>query len=107
MARARVLRLRYLALGIDGVLGEQAGPVEAVRVLYEQLMDAWNKGDGDAYAAVFAEDGDLIGFDGTHCKGRQEVAPFHQRLFETHLKGTRLVGQARSRESGSSVPTSP
>ena len=65
----------------------------AVRALYQALMDAWNEGSGEAYAAVFAEDGDLIGFDGTHFKGRQEIAPFHQRLFETYLKGTRLVGQ--------------
>lgn len=65
----------------------------AVRGLYEQLMDGWNQGSGAAYAAVFAGDGDLIGFDGTHLKGRQKIAPFHQRLFETYLKGTRLVGQ--------------
>jgi uncharacterized protein (TIGR02246 family) len=68
----------------------------AIRALYQQMMDAWNKGSDEAYAAPFAEDGDLIGFDGTHFKGRQEIAPFHQRLFETHLKGTRLVGQVTS-----------
>ena len=68
----------------------------AVRALYQQLMDAWNTSSGEAYAAPFAEDGDLIGFDGTHFKGRQEIAPFHQRLFDTHLKGTRLVGQVTS-----------
>jgi uncharacterized protein (TIGR02246 family) len=51
-----------------------------VRALYQQMMDAWNTGSGEAYAAPFAEDGDLIGFDGTHFKGRREIAPFHQRL---------------------------
>ena len=69
----------------------------AVRALYKQLMDAWNKGSGEAYAAQFAEDGDLIGFDGAHFKGRQEIAPFHQRLFETYLKGTRLVRPSHER----------
>jgi uncharacterized protein (TIGR02246 family) len=68
----------------------------AVRALYQQLMDAWNMGSGEAYAAPFAEDGDLIGFDGTHFRGRHEIAPFHQRLFDTQLKGTRLVGQVTS-----------
>jgi uncharacterized protein (TIGR02246 family) len=68
----------------------------AVRALYQQLMEAWNTGSGEAYAAPFADDGDLIGFDGTHFKGRHEIAPFHQRLFDTHLKGTRLVGQITS-----------
>ena len=42
----------------------------AVRALYQQLMDGWNQGSGDAFASVFTEDGDLIGFDGTHLKGR-------------------------------------
>lgn len=68
----------------------------AVRGLYQQLMDGWNKGSSEAFAAVFAEDGDLIGFDGTHLKGRQGIARFHQPLFETHLKGTRLVGKVTS-----------
>jgi uncharacterized protein (TIGR02246 family) len=68
----------------------------AVRALYQQLMDSWNTGSGEAYAAPFAGDSDLIGFDGTHFKGRQEIAPFHQRPFDTHLKGTRLVGQVTS-----------
>jgi uncharacterized protein (TIGR02246 family) len=67
----------------------------AVRALYQQLMDGWNQGSGDAFAAVFTEDGDLIGFDGTHFKGRQEIAPFHQRLFDKWLKGSRLVGQVK------------
>src|SRR5262249_51647906 len=57
-----------------------------------QAMDAWNKGSVEAFAAVFTEDGDLVAFDGTHFKGRKEIAPFHQRLFDTYLKGTRLVG---------------
>ena len=67
----------------------------AVRALYQQLMDGWNQGSGEAFAAVFTEDGDLIGFDGTHFKGRQEIAPFHQRLFDKWLKGSRLVGQVK------------
>jgi uncharacterized protein (TIGR02246 family) len=64
----------------------------AVRDLYQRLMDGWNQGSGTAFAAVFTEDGDLVAFDGTHFKGRQEIAPFHQHLFDTWMKGTRLVG---------------
>ena len=67
----------------------------AVRALYQQLMDGWNQGSGDAFAAVFMEDGDLVGFDGTHFKGRQEIAPFHQQLFDKWLKGSRLVGEVK------------
>src|ERR671913_1347696 len=67
----------------------------AVRALYQQLMDGWNQGSGDAFAAVFTEDGDLVAFDGTHFKGREEIAPFHQQLFDKWMKGSRLVGQVK------------
>lgn len=65
----------------------------AVRDVYQQVMQAWNRGSGADLAEMFVEDGDLIGFDGTHLKGRQEIASFHQRLFDKWLKGSRLVGQ--------------
>jgi uncharacterized protein (TIGR02246 family) len=68
----------------------------AIRALYQQAMDGWNRGSGEAFAAPFAEDGDLVGFDGTHLKGRQEISSFHQQLFDTYVKGTRLVGKIRS-----------
>lgn len=67
-----------------------------VRGLYERLMDGWNQGNGESFAASFAEDGDLIGFDGTHLKGRREIASFHQPLFDKWLKGTRLVGKVKT-----------
>ena len=68
---------------------------EAVRDLYMELMDGWNRGSGEAFAAVFAEDGDLVAFDGTHFEGRAQIAPFHQELFDKWLKGTRLVGRVK------------
>jgi uncharacterized protein (TIGR02246 family) len=78
--------------------GEEAANTadeSAVRALYQQLMDGWNKGSGDAFAAAFTEDGDLVAFDGTHFEGREEIAPFHQQLFEKWLKGSRLVGEVK------------
>src|ERR687897_809299 len=68
----------------------------AIRALYQQLMDGWNAGSGEAFASSFEEDGDLVGFDGTHFKGRQEIALFHQHLFDVFLKGSRLVGKVRN-----------
>jgi uncharacterized protein (TIGR02246 family) len=67
-----------------------------VRSLYFQMIDGWNKGSGDAFAAPFAEDGDLVGFDGMHLRGRQEIASFHQQLFDILVKGSRLVGKIRN-----------
>jgi uncharacterized protein (TIGR02246 family) len=58
-------------------------------------MDAWNQGSGAAFASVFTEDGDLVGFDGTHLRGRGDIATFHQQLFDKWLKGSRLVGKVQ------------
>jgi uncharacterized protein (TIGR02246 family) len=68
----------------------------AVRALYTQLMDGWNKGSGEAFAAPFVEDGHLIAFDGTHFKSLDEIVSFQQLLFDKWLKGTRLVGEVES-----------
>jgi len=71
----------------------QSNDEAAVRALYDQCMDGWNKGSGESFAAPFAEDSDFVAFDGTHFKGRQEIISFHQPLFDKWLKGTRLVGK--------------
>ncbi len=44
----------------------------------------------------FEQDGDLVGLDGTHFKGRKEIGPFRQHLFDVFLKGSHLVGKVRS-----------
>ncbi|MGB3632497.1 MAG: SgcJ/EcaC family oxidoreductase [Rubrobacteraceae bacterium] len=64
----------------------------AVRDLLQQLMEDWGRGDGEAYGSRFTEDADYVAFDGTHTKGRQEIATSHQQLFDKFLKGTRLTG---------------
>jgi len=71
----------------------QSNDEAAIRALYEQLMDGWNKGSGEAFAAPFAEVCDLVAFDGTHFTSRREIATFQQMLFDKWLKGSRLVGE--------------
>jgi uncharacterized protein (TIGR02246 family) len=44
---------------------------------------------------VFTEDGDLVGFDGTYLRGRDDIAPFHEQPFDKWLKGSRLVGKVQ------------
>jgi uncharacterized protein (TIGR02246 family) len=73
----------------------RAADEAACRDLYRELMDGWNRGSGEAFAAAFTEDGDLVAFDGTHFEGREEIAPFHQQLFDKWLKGSRLVGKVK------------
>jgi uncharacterized protein (TIGR02246 family) len=68
----------------------------AIRALFWQIIDGWNQGSGEQFAAPYAEDADHVGFDGTHLKGRSQIASFHQQLFDTWVKGSRLVGKVRS-----------
>ena len=75
----------------------QSDDEAAVRALYTQAMEGWNTGSAEAFAAPFATDGHLVAFDGTHFKGRDEIVAFHQPLFDTWLKGTRLVASRRER----------
>lgn len=67
-----------------------------VLALYQQMIDGWNQGNAEAFTTPFAEDGDLIAFDGAHFKGRNEIVAFHQPLFDKWLKGTRLVAYTTS-----------
>ena len=70
----------------------QIGDEKAIRAIHQRMIDAWNTGDGAAFAAPFTEDADFVAFEGTHLKGRQEITSFHQRICDTVVKGSRLEG---------------
>lgn len=82
--------------GSEGEPGVGLSDEAAVRALYGQLMEGWNAGRAETFAAPFAEDGDLVAFDGGHFRGREEIISFHRPLFERWLRGTRLVGRVES-----------
>lgn len=65
----------------------------AIRELFQQLLDDWGRGDGYAYGSRFTEDADYVAFDGSHTRGRDQIAASHQQLFDRLMKGTRLVGR--------------
>ena len=56
-----------------------------VRELYRQLLDGWNKRSAAAFAVPIADDGDLIGFDGSQLIGRAEIVSTLQQIFADHL----------------------
>ena len=51
---------------------------------YRQLLDAWNKRDAEAFAALFSEDGSSVGFDGSPMNGQAEIASTLRAIFENH-----------------------
>ena len=67
-----------------------------IRALFEDLLGDWGRGDGEAYGSRFTEDADYVAFDGTHTRGRWEIAASHQQVFDRFLKGTRLTGRILS-----------
>ncbi|WP_406235443.1 SgcJ/EcaC family oxidoreductase [Nocardia sp. NBC_01009] len=56
-----------------------------------ELIDAWGRGDADAYGAVFTEDATYTSFLGTYYRGRGDIVTSHRALFAGVLKGTRLA----------------
>jgi uncharacterized protein (TIGR02246 family) len=56
-----------------------------VRRLYRELLDSWNKHSADTMATLFAEDGELIGFDGSQLSGRAEIASTLRQIFADHV----------------------
>ncbi|RBY82990.1 DUF4440 domain-containing protein [Geodermatophilus sp. TF02-6] len=73
-----------------------AHPYDAqIRALYTQFIDGWNRRSGAAVAAGFADDGDIIGPDGTHHRGRLSIAADLRQAFGNHPTPT-YVGIVRS-----------
>jgi uncharacterized protein (TIGR02246 family) len=58
--------------------------LEAAVSLYEQLLDAWNRRDAQAFAALFAPTGSAIGFDGSQMNGRNEIESELHTIFANH-----------------------
>ena len=55
-----------------------------VKGLYDQLIAAWNDHDGKAMAEPFADDGVIIGFDGSISSGRETIGAEMSNIFADH-----------------------
>src|SRR5581483_9652531 len=69
--------------------------MEEISALYHALLDAWNRHDAAVYAALFADDGYVVGFDGSEMKGRHEIERSLGAIFADHETG-RYVGKVRA-----------
>lgn len=63
----------------------------AARDLYEGLLTAWNDRDAEGFAAAFADDGTMVGFDGSQAFGRQDVLGHLSPIFQDHPTGRYLA----------------
>ncbi|MFI6848665.1 SgcJ/EcaC family oxidoreductase [Kitasatospora sp. NBC_00085] len=69
----------------------RATDAAAIRALLERGAAAWADGDGTAYGACFTEDATDVTYVGTVYHGGEEIGRAHQALFDSFLKGTRLI----------------
>jgi uncharacterized protein (TIGR02246 family) len=77
-----------LAAGGGMMLTMDESDIEA---LYDQLIAAWNDHEGEAMAEPFAEDGVIIGFDGSVSSGRQAIGTEMSNIFADHETGRYAV----------------
>lgn len=66
----------------------------AIRALYQQLLDCWNKRDARRFAAVFTRDGNNVGFDGSPINGQAEIESVIGQIFADHMTAA-YVGKIR------------
>ena len=55
-----------------------------IAVLYRQLLDAWNNQLARGMADLFSDKGELIGFDGSHAIGPEEIFLHLDPIFRDH-----------------------
>ncbi|THV30780.1 SgcJ/EcaC family oxidoreductase [Glycomyces paridis] len=70
---------------------DTSAPADLVRARIAAAVDAWEAGDGAAYAEAFTADATYVTWIGTVYRGREEIGRAHQVLFDRFLKGSVLV----------------
>lgn len=71
-----------------------SGPAAAhseVCTVLDRMVGAWDRGDADAYGAVFTDDATYTTYVGTHYQGRRDITEAHRALFRGFVKGTKLA----------------
>lgn len=63
----------------------------ALEAIVRGLQEAWNAGDGDAFARPFAEAADFVNIYGMHARGREAIAAGHRHIFGTVYRGSEIA----------------
>ncbi|HKS90443.1 MAG TPA: SgcJ/EcaC family oxidoreductase [Tepidiformaceae bacterium] len=59
-------------------------PGPSIRALHTRLLDAWNRRSAADYAALFADGGAVVGFDGSQMHGPAEIRAQLGDIFASH-----------------------
>ncbi|MFT3926979.1 MAG: SgcJ/EcaC family oxidoreductase [Myxococcales bacterium] len=64
----------------------------ALKAAFERMVEAWNAGSAEDFAAAFSDDADFVAFEGSHLRSRASIAAFHRHVFEHQMRGSHLQG---------------
>ena len=67
---------------------------DEVTRLFRSLLDAWNARDARAYASLFVNDGNVVGFDGSQMDGADAITRELEGIFASHPTAS-YVAQVR------------
>jgi uncharacterized protein (TIGR02246 family) len=67
---------------------------QATRAMCQGLWDAWNRRNADDFAALFDDQGYVVGFDGSPMNGRAEIQATLRQIFGDHVTAA-YVGKIR------------
>src|ERR671932_2275886 len=62
----------------------------ALRAMVATYVAAWNRGDGDGFASVFADDADFTSIRLDQISAHAAIAAAHNQIFATIYNGTRI-----------------
>ena len=69
-----------------------------VERLYRALLDAWNARDAKAWGECFADDGSLVGFDGSPIETKASIVEHLSGIFADHQPATYVAKVREVRE---------
>jgi uncharacterized protein (TIGR02246 family) len=75
-------------------MNARTGVETEVGDLYRQLLASWNRQGADDFAALFAADASVVGFDGSQMHGQAAIAAELGRIFADHQTAA-YVGKIR------------
>lgn len=64
--------------------GSSAFETKAIQDVYRRLLEGWNHKDAAGMTKVFTANGEMLGFDGSHARGQEEIFSHLAPVFEHH-----------------------
>jgi uncharacterized protein (TIGR02246 family) len=82
------LRTLALLLVLSSPALAQSADTAAIDSIVQQQAEAWNRGDAEAFAAHYAQDGSFTNVIGQQIFGKPGFVAQHARIFSTIYKGS-------------------